>query len=73
MQFALVTSKGKKMNVHKIALKGDSTVVKSTQERMYESKKEQEKEILELQQRRQQEQDLIEAEGESDDEEEEEQ
>lgn len=30
MQFALVTSKGKKMNVHKIALSGESTVVKST-------------------------------------------
>jgi hypothetical protein len=39
MAFALVTNKGKKLNVHKIDFQQDSSVVQRTQERMNESLK----------------------------------
>ena len=42
MNFALVTTKGKKMNAHKIALASDSVVVKNMLERKAETRREKE-------------------------------
>jgi hypothetical protein len=42
MAFALVTSKGKKTFVHKVALASDSAVVRNMQERKEETRREKE-------------------------------